>query len=211
MTDPVRVAYDANAELYASLFSGELAKDDQTLHMLAEFMAQASGRPGPVAGLGCGPGDVVAHLTAGGVDAFGLDISAGQVEQARLAHPGLRFEVGDLTALDVDDRSLGGIVSRYSIIHLPPEQLAAVFTEWYRALEPGSPLGLAFFGARSADRHGEPFDHKVVTAYAFDPATIGDLVRAAGFVDVRAEATPLPEGGRPFDHATLLARRAPTG
>ena len=210
MADPVRFAYDQNAELYAALFSGELANDEQTLRMLADFAVAASGRMGSVADLGCGPGDVVAHLAGVGVAAFGLDLSPGQVAQAQLAHPDLQFDVGDLTALAADDGSLGGIVSRYSVIHLPPERLGRVFTEWFRVLEPGAPLFLSFFGARTAEGHGEPFDHKVVTAYALDPATIADLLRSAGFLDVQVDAAPLPEGARRFDHATVLARRPPS-
>lgn len=209
VTDPVQVAYDANAELYASMFRGELAKDQQTLRMLAEFVTDASRLTGSVADLGCGPGDVVAHLVARGIDTFGLDLSRRQIEQARLAHPALRFRVGDLTALDIDDESLGGIVSRYSVIHQPPHQLGAVFSEWFRVLEPAAPLFVSFFGARSAHGHGEPFDHKVVRAHTLWPATIADLLIEAGFADVGIEVTPLPEGGRPFDHVTMLARTPP--
>jgi len=41
---------------------------------------------------------------------------------ARLASPGSKFHVGDLTSLDIANSSLAGIVARYSLIHvrLPP-------------------------------------------------------------------------------------------
>ena len=82
------------------------------------------------------------------------------------------------------------------------------FVEWRRALEPGGPLFLSFFGARSAEGHAEPFDHKVVTAYALWPATVADLLEQAGFTELSVDASPLPEGGRPYDHVTMLARAA---
>ena len=194
------------AELYASLFLNDLDNDHQTVKWLDRFSELAAPQNRPVADLGCGPGGVVNHLAGHGLDAYGLDLSQGQIDQARKAFPDLRFEVGDLTALDVDTGSLGGIVAKYSIIHLAPDALAGVFAEWHRALNDGAPLFVSFFGSRSADSHGLAFDHKVATAYELDPATIGRLLGTAGFVEIQIEATAIPEGGRPFDHTTILAR-----
>lgn len=206
MTDPVRDAYDSNAELYASLFLHELDGDRQSTSWLAAFAELAARQPGPIVDLGCGPGSVVNHLHKLGLTATGIDVSPGQIAQARLAFPDLQFEVGDLQTLEFADSSLGGIVSRHSLIHLQPSDLDGVFAEWFRALEPGAPVFVSFFGSRSPDAHGRPFDHKVVTAYEFFPTTIATQLRDAGLADVEVEAIPIPEGGRPFDHVTMLAR-----
>lgn len=204
MSDPVADAYDANAALYASMFLRELDNDDQSRRGLADF-AEAVPRGGLVFDVGCGPGSTVDHLVGVGVDVVGIDVSRGQIEQARLAFPDHRFEVGELTSLDVADASLGGLVSRYSIIHLDPGSLPAVFVEWRRALADGAPLFLSFFGARTPAGHAEPFDHKVVTAFALWPAAIERQLAAAGFDVVKVEATPLPPGGRPYDHVVMVA------
>jgi trans-aconitate methyltransferase len=66
---------------------------------------------GPVADLGCGPGRVTAHLGDLGVDALGTDLSPAMVAEARSRHPELRFDEGDLTALDLPDGALGGLVA----------------------------------------------------------------------------------------------------
>ncbi|MDY7105914.1 MAG: class I SAM-dependent methyltransferase [Actinomycetota bacterium] len=207
MTELVREAYDANAELYASLFLNELDSDTQSSTWLAEFARLAAACRGLVADLGCGPGSVVHHLSSRGLPALGVDLSPGQIAQARQAFPDLHFQVGDLTELPFDDASLGGIVSRYSLIHLHPSDLDDVFVEWFRALEPGAPAFVSFFGSRSADAHGTPFDHKVVTAYELFPERVGQQLRDAGFTRIELESTLLPEGGRPFDHATLLGQK----
>ncbi len=115
--------------------------------------------------------------------------------------------MGDLTALNYADSSLGGIVSRYSVIHLPPARLTEVFEEWIRALEPGAPVLVSFFGSLSAEAHGTPFDHKVVTAYELFPATIAQQLQDAGFTDVEIGTRPPPEGTRPFNQGTVLARK----
>jgi len=203
----VRDAYDANAELYASLFLNELDRDAQSRKWLAAFAELAAQRSGPVADLGCGPGSVVNHLCGLGLTATGFDLSPGQIAQAREAFPDLQFDVGDLSELEFANSSLGGIVSKYSLIHMPPSDLYGVFKEWLRALEPRAPVFVSFFGSRSAEAHGTPFDHKVVTAYELFPASVAQQLQDAGFTNVEVESNPIPEGGRPFDHATVLARK----
>ena len=43
--------------------------------------------------------------------AFGIDASPAMIEVARSEHPGLRFEVGSMDALELADGELAGIVS----------------------------------------------------------------------------------------------------
>lgn len=207
MTADVRNSYDAMAELYASMFLDGLDQDRNAREWLASFAELAAAHDGPVADVGCGPGLVVDHLTGLGLTAVGYDLSPGQIAQARKAFPDSVFHVGDLTALDLADGSLGGIVSRYSIIHLLPARLGQAFSEWMRVLEPGAPAYLSFFGSTSAETHGTPFDHKVVTAYELFPATVAEQLRGAGFTDLEIGTLPPPEGGRPFDQASILARK----
>ena len=208
MSDAVGDAYTEVAELYASLFLNDLAGDQFAQLWLAKFAACAATQGGVVADLGCGPGHVVHYLTDLGVQAMGYDISPGQLAQARDAFPDLSFELGDLQDLAVADSSLGGICSRYSIIHLELAAHGSAFAEWHRVLAPDAPLLLSFFGAESASTHGESFDHTVATAYALHPATVAEGLEAVGFVDVEVATQPPPDGGRPYDQAVMLARRA---
>lgn len=207
MTDRIRAAYDAKAETYAALFLNELDADAQSKRWLATFAEFAAERQGQVVDVGCGPGSVVHRLNELGLTVMGIDLSPSQIAEARQAFPDLDFEVGDLTALPFADQSLSGIVSRHSIIHLRPSDLGKVFAEWFRALERGAPIFLSFFGSRSADAHGRPFDHKVVTAFELFPEAVERELSVAGFADIDIEANPIPEGGRPFDHTTILARK----
>lgn len=210
MTDEVRDSYDAMAEQYASLVLGELDWDTNLRDWFAAFAEMAAPQKGVVADLGCGPGHITNHLTELGLTVVGYDLSPGQISQAQHAFPDSQFHVGDLTALEHADSSLGGIVSRHSLIHLLPSRLGEVFEEWMRVLEPGAPVGVSFFGSLSAEAHGTPFDHKVVTAYELFPATIAQQLRDARFTDVEIGIRPPPEGGRPFDQGTVLARKPST-
>jgi SAM-dependent methyltransferase len=206
MTDEVRDSYDAMAEEYAALFLGDLDRDTDARGWLAVFAKLAAPRNGPVVDLGCGPGHVVNFLSELGLTAIGYDLSPGQIAQARNAFPDSQFHVADLASLDNADSSIGGIISRYSLIHMLPSRLSDVFEEWMRVLEPGAPVLVSFFGSSSAEAHGTPFDHKVVTAHELFPATIAQQLQDAGFTDVEIGIRPPPEGGRPFDQGTVLAR-----
>lgn len=210
MTDAVRDSYDAMASRYAALFLDDLDRDTDALDWLASFARLAAAKNGAVADLGCGPGHVVNHLSELGLTVAGYDLSPGQIAQAHLAFPDLQFHVGDLAALDTADDSLGGIVARYSLIHTLPSRLSDVFEEWMRVLEPGAPVLMSFFGSLSADAHGTPFDHAVVTAYELFPATIAQQLHDAGFLDVDIGVCGPLEGGRPLDRGTILARKPST-
>lgn len=210
MPTDVSDAYDAMAQRYAALFLDALASDENAREWLAVFADRASKNQGPIADLGCGPGYVTDHLSRLGLDVVGSDISAGQISEARKAFPHARFEVGDLCHLEAGDDSIGGIVSRYSIIHLDPDHLEAAFREWIRVLEPGAPALVSFFAAVAPEDHGNPFDHKVTTAYALFPDTVAMHLEAAGFGAIEIGVIPPPDGGRPLDQGTVLAHK-PSG
>ncbi|WP_223732809.1 class I SAM-dependent methyltransferase [Streptomyces purpurogeneiscleroticus] len=176
-------AYDAMAALYADFARNSLAALPLDRAMLAAFadLARSTGA-GPVAELGCGPGYLTAHLRDLGLDVFGIDLSPMMIDLARETYPDLRFEVGSMDALDLPDGKLNGVVSWYSVIHAPPQDVPSYIAEFRRVLAPGGHLLLAFF-----ESEGEPvtaFDHKVATAYRWPIDDLAKLAGEAGFTEV---------------------------
>jgi SAM-dependent methyltransferase len=206
-----RTAYDTVAADYAELVRDELARDPwerALLGVLAERVLAGDG--GPVADLGCGPGRITAHLAGLGLDVSGVDLSPGMVEVARRDHPGLRFSVGSLHALDLPDAGLAGALAWYSLIHTPPEQQPAVFAELARVLRPGAPLLLGFqAGDDEPVHHRQGYGHPIsLHAWRLDPDRVERELTAAGCT-VRARVVREPE---PVPHeksrqAYLLAAR----
>lgn len=142
-----------------------------------------------------------------GLDAFGVDLSAQMIAIARAARPDLRFEVGSMTAPDIGDGVLGGVVTRYSIIHTPPERLPRVFAEFHRVLAPGGHLLLAFQTHDDPARLAESFDHRVTLAYRWSLDRVSGLLTETGFTEkARLLRAPLPSE-RDFPHAHLLLVR----
>ncbi|HYL97018.1 MAG TPA: class I SAM-dependent methyltransferase [Terriglobales bacterium] len=137
-----RASYDAVAEEYAARIHGELAGKPFDREWLDDF-AQRTRPLGPVCDLGCGPGQIARYLQERGARCFGLDLSFGNLKQARRLNPGLEFVQGDMLALPFGGETLGGIAAFYSIIHLDREQVPVALREVCRVLRPGGWLLLA--------------------------------------------------------------------
>lgn len=215
MTEPsylaaVRESYDTVATAYATMVEAPSEMDPLARAMLAAFAELVrDGDRGPVADLGCGPGRVTAYLAGQGVPAFGVDLSPAMIELARQAFPSLRFAVGSMTALDVGDGSLGGILAWFSTHHTPPEQVPVVFAEFHRTLAPGGHLLLG--GHVGNDEHLHPTQayggHPVsYESHLLPPGRIAALLGGAG-LNVTARLVH-EVAGRPMrPYACFLARK----
>ncbi|NIH80558.1 class I SAM-dependent DNA methyltransferase [Amycolatopsis viridis] len=213
MTEPgfvrdTRAAYDALAGDFAEWIRDELASKPLDRAVLAAFAELADG---PVADVGCGSGRITAYLRGLGVDASGIDLSPEMIAVARRNHPGIRFEVGSMTALDLPEGSLGGLVAWYSIIHVPPEALPAVLAGFRRVLAPGGYLQLAFQVGDDTVHRDEVGGHRV--SLDFHPQRVPEvaaLLAEAG-LQVRARLERAPDEDGPFPETTpqafVLARR----
>ncbi|MDT7698568.1 MAG: hypothetical protein QOJ30_893 [Pseudonocardiales bacterium] len=212
MTEPpylrtTREAYDTVAAEYAEHFRGELDRKPQDKAILGAF-AELVRANGPVLDVGCGPGDALAHLRTRGVKVFGVDLSPGMVDVARWANPGVRIDVGSMTALDRPNGALGGLVAWYSIIHIPPEELPAVFAEFHRVLVPRGHLLLAFQVGDEPLHFDEAFGHAVDLDFRrLRPDRVADVLADAGF-DVLARTVREPVGAETAEQAFVVARRS---
>jgi SAM-dependent methyltransferase len=218
---PIRVTYDTVAADYAELL--RTAYDDDptdraVVGLFAELVRAAGG--GPVADLGCGPGRLTPHLAQLGLDVFGVDLSAGMIEVARREHPGLRFEVGSMAALDLSDASLAGALCWYSLIHIPTPDLPPVLSELHRVLAPGGWLVVAFQVGEEPRAIGQPvtpggrrqaYGHDVdLSNHRRTPAQVESLLTEAGFA-VTHRLERAAEDNRPGyrePQAYLLSRRS---
>lgn len=149
---------------------------------------------------------MTAHLHGLGLAASGIDLSPAMVAVARRDHPGLRFEVGSMTALDLPDGGLGGLVAWYSIIHVPDAELPAVLAGFHRVLAPGGHLLLAFQVGDETRHLTEGYGHSLsLDAHRRPPGRVARLLAEAGF-DVRTRVVREPDAPEKVPQAYLLAR-----
>jgi SAM-dependent methyltransferase len=214
MTEPdflaaTRAAYDTVAARYAENIPERYHSNPLHHAMISVFaeLVRAAG-DGLVADVGCGPGHVTAHLRSLGVTAFGVDLSPEMIALARDAYPELRFEVGLMDALEVEDASLAGVLANYSIIHTPPERLPGTLAEFHRVLAPGGHLLLGFPAYDGPAELAEAFDHTTALAYRYSPDRVAELLLKAGLAEVaRLVIAPGEDPKRGFPQAHLLTRR----
>ncbi|MFD2415094.1 class I SAM-dependent methyltransferase [Amycolatopsis pigmentata] len=204
-----RDAYDAVATRYAQHFTDTLRDRPLERALLAAFAESVhAGGEGEVADLGCGPGHITAHLRRLGLRAFGIDASPAMIALAQEANPELRFEVGSMAALDIADGALGGVLSRSSIIHIPPQDLPTVVAEFARVLAPGGQLLISCYATDDPSISKQSFDHSVMTAYRWSPDHLAGVLRDVGVREIaRVLFQPKATDKRQFDELHLLAAK----
>ena len=196
----VRDAYSSKAQQYIGLSAGGWPEDEGDTALVRRHL---TGLAGPVLDLGCGPGHWTARLQAWGAEVSGVDQVSEFIDHARTAHPGSTFRLGSMTELPEADRSVAGLLSWYSTIHLGPEELDGALAEFRRVLAPGGVLVVGFFD--SEDVVAE-FDHKVVTAYRWPVDVFVGRLADAGFAELERRRHQVPQ--RPDRRYAAVAARA---
>jgi SAM-dependent methyltransferase len=190
-------SYDAVAAAYADQFSDELRHkplDRALLTAFAEQVRPRASRP-RVWDVGCGPGQVTAFLAGLGLDAAGVDLSAGMVAQARARHPELDFRTGSMTSLPAPDGCWDGLVSFYALIHLIDDAGArTALAEFRRVLADGGLLLLAVHAGEEVRHSTEWFGAAVDVSFRFfDPSWLSAELDRAGFaVEALTRRQPYP-------------------
>nr|WP_246306315.1 class I SAM-dependent methyltransferase [Allobranchiibius huperziae] len=214
VSDPVRVLYDTVATAYDEALSSELDTKPLDRALLAGLVDSIG--DGPVADLGCGPGQVAAHLRrCGARQVVGIDLSPPMVTTGRARHGDLGFAAGDLRALPLADGVLAGATAFYSIIHLHPDERPVAFREMARVLRPGGQLLIAFhidapgIPMGTAHRSENFLGHPVTfDGWFLDPDEVARIAAAAGLVEVaHCVRAPIPDAEYPSRRCYLLLAR----
>ncbi|MCX9081137.1 MAG: class I SAM-dependent methyltransferase [Candidatus Methanoperedens sp.] len=104
-------------EFYNEDYANEWKKDDTPQNIISK-MAVKYFKPARVIDIGCGLGNVVKYLRKEGVDAYGIDYSETFINTAL---PDLRkfLRVGDVTQLDLKEKSFDLVICMEVLEHLP--------------------------------------------------------------------------------------------
>ena len=141
----------------------------------------------PVMDLGCGRGEWLGLLKDHGIEGFGIDTNAVQIEEAQEA--GLDARAGDaLQALaDQKDASLSVISAHHLIEHLPFDAVAWITREAGRVLAPGGILLFETPNTRNVLVGATTFHTDPTHLKPMPEQVMGVLLETAGFdpVDIR--------------------------
>ncbi|HET7503334.1 MAG TPA: methyltransferase domain-containing protein [Kofleriaceae bacterium] len=153
--------------------------------------------------IGCGPAAWAADVVARGIELVGIDLSAEMVEQARARHSGVagaarvEFRQGDAEALPFEASTFDAAVSSYSVNGLPHPEVGVA--EAYRVLRPGGRYAFATWCVQEGNDLFQLTRAAVARHVSaggdeprrWAPAESEALLRAAGFVGVRARVLPI--------------------
>jgi SAM-dependent methyltransferase len=207
--DAIQKSYDSVADEYARHIFSELDNKPLDRELLSRFALELKDK-GEICDMGCGPGHVARYLRDHGADVFGLDLSAGMLEEARRLNPDITFRDGNMLALDLADASLAGIAAFYAMVHLPREAVADVFREMARVLKPGGLLLLAFHIGDETLHRDAWWDRPVNLDFRFfsPQAIVRDLEAAGLVVEEVIEREPYaPEVEHQSRRAYVFARK----
>lgn len=184
MTDrPAQPGYDALADEYHDAFPKPFyaAHERRAVDAFCDLVREA-GLDGTVIDVGSGTGIVTAYLADGGLEVEGVEPSREMLAIAQREHRRLRFRRGDARLDGVDLASASGIMARYSLIHVKPDDVRAILADWARRARPGTTLLVA---TQSSDAPGvREFDHHVARAWRWHPDALAAAIRAAGWDEV---------------------------
>ena len=199
----VSAGYDRIVRSYAA-WAGQVAGDPRD-RMLEVFAARlpAGGR---VLDLGCGAGLPSTRALAERFEVVGVDISEGQIAEARVNVPGATFLVGDITEVDLPAASFDGVTAFYSVNHVPREEHAPLFGRVLDWLRPGGSFLAALATSDDPGWSGEWLGVPMFFS-GFDPAANRANLIAAGFTIDHDEIVEMrePDGAATFQW--VVARR----
>ena len=211
MLDPKRIVadgYDQIAERHAA-WAAVVRAPERSRYvdvLLRELPVGAA-----VLELGCGAGGPTSRALASRFRLTGVDISARSVELARLDVPQARFVHADMTRLELPPSSFDAVAAFYSIIHVPREEHAILFTRVAGWLRPGG-LFVAAIGARDAESEYDP-DWLGAPMFwsGYDEPTGRRQIEASGLVIERACVETADEDGQSVPFLWIVARRPVAG
>lgn len=155
-------------------------RDSADIRLLDDLMSRLPEKA-KVLDAGCGAGLPVARILSERLEVTGVDFSAAQVELARRNVPDADFLCQDITQLDFPDSTFDAICSYYAIIHIPRQEHAALFIDFYRMLKPEG-YALLCLGAESlVDDIDENFLGTRMYWSHFDADTYHNLLQETGF------------------------------
>jgi SAM-dependent methyltransferase len=140
--------------------------------------------------LGCGPGVPVARMLSRRFAVVGVDLSWEMVRLARLNAPGAVFLQADMPTVALRPASFAGVVTFYSLIHVPRVHHARLLVRVGRWLRPGGVL------VASLGWH----DKAVVS----DPDWLGGGPMHWSFFDAQTNLRLLGEAGLRVEEAKVV-------
>lgn len=124
-------AYNEVAQIYTHKYF-----DDDTDYPYIRKLLDLLPKGGSVLDVGSGPGNNARYIKEQGFTVQGIDLSEEMVKIAREKVPGTEFKIMDMRKLDFPENTFNGILSAYSLIHIPNLEVVETLKGFHHVLKP---------------------------------------------------------------------------
>ncbi|KAI1165895.1 methyltransferase [Nemania serpens] len=186
----VEYAYDHISEWYLQWVESQKSPRERYAKKLLEEL-----QPSPsILELGCGPGVPVLQLLLDqGAHVVANDLSTKHIEMAKARFPAAELLAGDMTALTFEPKSFHGVISLYTLFHLPRSRLKDMLTKIHGWLKPNGVFVLNLATVDEEEIHGEFFGYGMFWS-SFDVDGNQALLREVGFDLLQVEVSQAGDG-----------------
>jgi ubiquinone/menaquinone biosynthesis C-methylase UbiE len=178
--------YEKIAQTYTQQYFDDLTDSPHLNRFLSKLPKTSK-----ILDVGCGPGQFSLYFTNKGFDVIGIDFSKQMIEIARKKVPDVDFRYMDMRKLEFEKESFDGILTAYSLIHIPSSDLLSVLNSFSRILKVNGYLCIIVQKGEPDHVVDEPFkpDEKMFFNF-FSLDRINDLLLKASFkIDYLEEHT----------------------
>lgn len=107
--------------------------------------------------IGSGPGQFSQYMAKKGFQVVGIDFSKEMTAIAEARVPEVKFQYMDMRHLEFEENSFNGVLSAYSLIHIPSEEIPKTLIGFFKVLKPGGYLEIIAQKGESDKVVDEPF------------------------------------------------------
>ncbi|MFC2124966.1 class I SAM-dependent DNA methyltransferase [Bacteroidota bacterium] len=196
-----RQVYNKIAHKYHDLFQNEMKEKEYDRKYVDDIITSLP-ENAIVCDAGCGPSAQIARfLNEKGINCMGVDISEKCIELARSFNPDIPFTCTDFLTWDIPPNSFDGIISYYSVIYTPKNDVHKVLSIFHAALKPQGKLLVVVKKGDFEGFQDEVIDIKVRSFFAeYSEDELAQLLGGSGFsidkMDTRV----------PYNHEIDMAR-----
>lgn len=197
--------YDKIADEYSKHYFDDL-KD---LPYIDRFLNRLP-KNGKILDVGCGPGQFSKYMTDKGFVVTGVDFLNQMIEIAKTKAPAVEFRFMDMRKLEFDECSFDGLLSAYSLIHIPSDEIANTLNGFMKLLKSGGYLEIIVQKGRADRVVDEPLmpTEKMFINF-FTIARLFGYLFAAGFNVIYSEEASLGDSESMSDKVIYAIAQKP--
>jgi SAM-dependent methyltransferase len=200
----VRQGYDAIVSEHGE-WAQQVRREERERY--THLLRQQVPRGARVLELGCGTGLPTTRALAERFAVLGVDISAGQLAEARQNVPAASFVQADMACLGLAPASFDAVAAFYSLIHVPRREQPVLLGQVAAWLRPGGWLVATMGTGDDEAAYEEDWLGAPMYWSSYDAATNRRLVAESGLRLARATEETAAEFGQPVTFLWVVAQK----